>query len=68
MQLCLTMLHLARPLQAYRKFDILTSKHIDTLRKFTKQIQDARLATNNEAIKHSLKLYDNALERCGAVA
>jgi hypothetical protein len=50
-------------LQAYRKFDILTSKHIETLRKYTKQIQDARLASNNDAIKFSLKLYDGALER-----
>lgn len=56
-----------RPLpmyQAYRKFDILTSKHIESLRKFTKQIQDARLASNNDAIKTSLKFYDAALERC----
>ena len=52
--------------QAYRKFDILTSKHIESLRKFTKQIQDARLASNNEAIKTSLKFYDAALERCVA--
>ncbi len=51
------------PRQAYRKFDILTSKHIESLRKFTKQIQDARLQSNNDAIKASLKLYDAALER-----
>uniref|UniRef100_A0A7S1G6M3 Tetratricopeptide repeat protein 30 n=1 Tax=Bicosoecida sp. CB-2014 TaxID=1486930 RepID=A0A7S1G6M3_9STRA len=51
------------PEEAYRKFDILTNKHIENLRKFTKQIQDARLARDNEAIKHSLKLYDDALEK-----
>jgi hypothetical protein len=55
--------HCAHAVQAYRKFDILTSKHIESLRKFTKQIQDARLASNNDAIKNSLKLYDAALER-----
>ena len=49
--------------EAYRKFDVLTNKHIEQLRKFTKQIQDARLEHNNDAIKQSLKLYDEALER-----
>jgi len=33
------------------------------LRRLTKQIQDARLARENEAIKRSLKDYDEALER-----
>ena len=49
--------------EAYRKFDILTNKHIETLRKYTKQIQDARLIPDNDAIKASLKLYDDALEK-----
>lgn len=51
------------PEEAFRKFDILTNKHIETLRKYTKQIQDARLIPDNEAIKRSLKLYDDALEK-----
>jgi tetratricopeptide repeat protein 30 len=49
--------------QAYRKYDTLTSKHIEALRRFTKQIQDSRLAHDNEGIKASLKLYDEALEK-----
>ena len=49
--------------EAYRKFDELSAKYIDKLRRFTKQIQDARLARDNESIKTSLKLYDEELER-----
>ncbi|CAM9370910.1 unnamed protein product [Chrysoparadoxa australica] len=51
------------PEVAYRKYDDLTTKHIDQLRKLTKQIQDARLARDNDAIKRILKEYDDALER-----
>jgi tetratricopeptide repeat protein 30 len=49
--------------EAYRKFDDLSAKYIDKLRKLTKQIQDARLARDNEVIKTALKLYDEELER-----
>jgi len=49
--------------EAYRKFDDLSAKYIDKLRKLTKQIQDARLARDNEVIKSSLKNYDEELER-----
>ena len=52
------------PEEAYRKYDELTSKHIEQLRKLTKAIQDARIARDNDAIKQSLKEYDEALERC----
>eukprot|EP00903_Cladosiphon_okamuranus_P016120 g14876.t1 len=51
------------PEEAYRKYDELTSKHIDQLRQLTKQIQDARMARDNDAIKTSLEMYDAALER-----
>jgi tetratricopeptide repeat protein 30 len=51
------------PAEAYRKFDMLTARHIDSLRKYTKQIQDARLSKNSAAIKQSLEEYDAALER-----
>jgi len=51
------------PEEAYRKYDDLTKKHIEQLRKLTKAIQDARIARENEAIKASLKEYDEALER-----
>jgi len=51
------------PAEAYRKFDDLSKKHIDALRGLTKNIQDARLQRDNELIKRTLKLYDDALER-----
>jgi len=51
------------PEEAYRKFDDLTKKHIDNLRKLTKAIQDARIARDNEATKQALKDYDEGLER-----
>jgi tetratricopeptide repeat protein 30 len=51
------------PEEAYRKYDDLTEKHIDDLRKLTKAIQDARIKRDNDEIKTSLKKYDDALER-----
>lgn len=38
----------ASPEEAFMKFDNLANKHIDSLRKITKQIQDARLERDNE--------------------
>jgi len=58
-----TILTQTSPEEAYRKYDALTTKHIDTLRKLTKQLQDARLARDNEEIKGKLKEYDEALEK-----
>jgi tetratricopeptide repeat protein 30 len=49
--------------EAYRKFDELSTKYIDKLRKLTKQIQDARLARDNDVIKNTLKLFDEELDR-----
>ena len=51
------------PEEAYRKFDELANKHVDRLRKMTKQIQDSRISRDNEAIKTNLKLYDEELEK-----
>jgi tetratricopeptide (TPR) repeat protein len=51
------------PEEAYRKYDILTARYIDTLRKHTKAVQDARLARDNEGTKLGLKLYDETLQR-----
>merc|ERR1719409_2009539 len=51
------------PEEAYRKFDDLTKKHIEKLRKLTKAIQDARIARDNDATKQALKDYDEGLER-----
>jgi len=49
--------------EAYKKFQELGNRHIDTLRKLTKKIQDARLAKDPESLKKSLKEYDDALEK-----
>jgi len=58
-----TILLQTSPSDAYHKFDGLANKHIEVLRRLTKQIQDARIARDNDAIKRSLKDYDEALER-----
>lgn len=58
-----TILTQSSPEEAFRKFDILANKHIEILRKLTKQINDARQARDNELIKAALKEYDEALER-----
>merc|ERR1719498_2351415 len=57
-----TILTATTPEEAFRKYDDLANKHIDVLRKLTKQIQDARIARDNEMIKKALKEYDEALE------
>ena len=49
--------------EAYRKFDELSAKYIERLRRFTKLIQDARLARDNELIKTNIKQYDDELEK-----
>jgi tetratricopeptide repeat protein 30 len=41
----------ASPEEAYRKFENLANRHIDALRKITKNIQDSRLQRDNEGIK-----------------
>eukprot|EP01006_Ploeotia_vitrea_P056421 TRINITY_DN68099_c2_g17_i1.p1 TRINITY_DN68099_c2_g17~~TRINITY_DN68099_c2_g17_i1.p1 ORF type:complete len:679 (-),score=66.10 TRINITY_DN68099_c2_g17_i1:114-2150(-) len=50
------------PEEAYRKFDILSQKHIDHLRKLTKHIQDKKNEQDTEAVKRALRDYDEALE------
>jgi|TARA_B110000977_G_C10857215_1_gene408236 tetratricopeptide repeat protein 30 len=42
------------PEEAYRKFDDLTNKHIEGMRKLTKHIQDSRMSRDNEQIKGRL--------------
>ena len=48
--------------EAFRKFEDLANKHIDTLRKKTKAIQDARIARDSKAINTALTEYDAALD------
>lgn len=50
------------PEEAYRKFDILATKHIDGLRQITKKIGDARnFGGNHDVVEKLLKQYDEAL-------
>lgn len=58
-----TILVPASPAEAFRKFDDLTKKHINGLRKLTKEIQDARVGRDNNAIREALKKYDEGLEK-----
>jgi len=58
-----TIMVTSSPAEAYRKFDDLTTKHIETLRRFTKEIQDARIGRDNNAIREALKKYDEALDK-----
>jgi tetratricopeptide repeat protein 30 len=57
-----TILSQTSPEEAYRKYNELASKHVERLRKLTKQIQDARIARDNDSIKRAITDYDDALE------
>lgn len=50
------------PNDAYTKMDVLATRHVDGLRKLTKQIQMARDSRDNEAIKVALMNYDEGLD------
>lgn len=55
------------PEEAYRRFDELAQRHVETLRKLTNQIQSARNqrdseANKHDAIKRAIHEYDEALE------
>jgi len=47
--------------EGYRRFDELSAKHIETLRKGTKNIQDARRQRDQDAVKKHLGEFDRAL-------
>ena len=49
--------------EAYAKFEMLANQHIDSLRKKTKAIQDARIARDSKAITTALQEYDSALDQ-----
>ncbi|KAG1657935.1 hypothetical protein FOA52_003014 [Chlamydomonas sp. UWO 241] len=50
------------PEEAFRRYDELGARHTEVLRRLTKQIQDARLARDNDIIKRTINEYDAALE------
>ncbi len=44
------------PEDAYKKFDDLAKKHVDSLRKLTKNLQDAKMARDENEIKKAVKV------------
>ena len=57
-----TIMRASSPEEAFRRYDELGARHVEVLRRLTKQIQDARIARDNEAIKRAINEYDEALE------
>ncbi|KAJ3209193.1 Tetratricopeptide repeat protein 30A [Dinochytrium kinnereticum] len=51
------------PEEAYKKLDDLANKHVEILRKLTKQVQEARQNMDEEAVKKVVNDYDDAVER-----
>jgi tetratricopeptide repeat protein 30 len=51
------------PEDAFKKFDELSKKQIDQLRRLTKQVQDSRNKRDEGELKSALKEYDEALEK-----
>jgi len=49
--------------EAYRRFDELSAKHIETLRKGTKNIQDSRRQRDQDGVKKYLNEFDEALSK-----
>lgn len=53
----------ASPEDSYRKLDDLATKHVDKLRKLTKQVQECRSQHDDEGVKKAIHAYDEAVER-----
>ncbi|KAI8854818.1 tetratricopeptide repeat protein 30B [Chytridium lagenaria] len=51
------------PEEAFKKLDDLANKHVEILRKLTKQVQEARQNMDEEAVKKVVNDYDDAVER-----
>ncbi|KFM78434.1 Tetratricopeptide repeat protein 30A, partial [Stegodyphus mimosarum] len=51
------------PEEAYKKFDEMAARHIETLRKLTKQVQEARQNHDEEGVKKAVNECEEALER-----
>ena len=56
------MLTTSAPEEAFQRFDVLASRHVEALRQLTKKVQDARLARDTEALKTAVIAYEEALE------
>mmetsp|Transcript_34017 Transcript_34017/g.30798 ORF Transcript_34017/g.30798 Transcript_34017/m.30798 type:complete len:101 (+) Transcript_34017:916-1218(+) len=53
----------ASPEEAFRKFEELGNKHIDNLRNLMREINDARTNRDSDALRKTLKDFDEALEK-----
>jgi tetratricopeptide repeat protein 30 len=51
------------PEEAYQRFDELSAKHIESLRRGTKNIQDARRQRDQDAVKKHLNEFDEILSK-----
>jgi len=50
------------PVQGFERFDQLSSKHIDTLRRITKKINDANLSRDHKGYEDAHKEFEEALD------
>ena len=51
------------PEEAYRRLDVMASKHTELLRKLTKQVQEARNDQDEDKVKSYVNQYDEEIER-----
>ncbi|EGD75824.1 tetratricopeptide repeat protein 30 [Salpingoeca rosetta] len=53
----------ASPEEAFRRFDDMAVKHTEKLRTLTRQVQEARQQSDDDAVKRHVNAYDDAIER-----
>ncbi|KAF4712768.1 Tetratricopeptide repeat protein 30A, partial [Perkinsus olseni] len=53
----------ASPEEGFKQFDELARKHVDHLRKITKDVQEGRRSRNNTQVKKSLQDFEEALDQ-----
>lgn len=53
----------ASPEEAFRRFDDMAVKHTEKLRTLTRQVQEARQQSDEDAVKRFVNAYDDAIER-----
>lgn len=56
------MLSGSAPEEAFQRFDVLAARHAEALRQLTKQVQDARVLRDTDALKRAVIAYEEALE------
>merc|ERR1712131_120754 len=49
--------------EAYRRLDVMASKHTELLRKLTKQVQESRNDQDEDKVKSYVNQYDEEIER-----